>query len=381
MITLKANKDNLYRGTVGAAHRAASDLVMEQTWNNDPAAKVCYLYDIFHDDSPDLNSGMSYVRTKKTKIDARYIVTQHGSLSKDQVEYHVMFKPSVELEFSNEFLPYYIESFGHHAEFPIGLYMDIPDNRGVYRRWMICSRDYELDYVKYSVLPCNYRFSWIIDDKTYQMWGIARLRNSYNSGIWKENITQTVENQDQMWLPINKYSKLIKYNQRLIVSEDLPEPITWKVSKLEALHPFGVFKITLAQDKFNATTDKFIDGFWYADYERQYIAKETAEDTTYEVTLAPSSGVYDIRVGEYTKRITCTIMDVKSGLDITNQDHSYLWTFTVNGIDISGELSPVINNNIVTLSLKNEDYIGETMVVSVSVDNKNSCSIELEVIA
>ena len=111
MITLKANKINLNGGVVGTAHRAASDLVMEQTWYNDPAAKICYIYDYFHDDSPDLNSGMKYVRTKKTKIDARYIVTQHGSLSKDQVEYHVMFKPSVEAEFSNEFLPYYKESF------------------------------------------------------------------------------------------------------------------------------------------------------------------------------------------------------------------------------------------------------------------------------
>lgn len=139
-----------------------------------------------------------------------------------------------------------------------------------------------------------------------------------------------------MWLPINKYSKRIQYNQRLIVSEDLPEPITWKVSKLEALHPFGVFKITLAQDKFNEATDKFIDGFWYADYERQYIAKEPVEDTPYDVTLTPSSGTYNIRVGEYTKRITCTIME--RGFDVTNQDHSYLWTFTINGVDVSGEL-------------------------------------------
>lgn len=237
--------------------------IFNQTFDEDMAYRLCYIYDYAHDDAPDKAVGMEYGRTTKTPIDTKYLVTQYGSLSKDQVEYHLVFR------YGQKPVPYYVDSFGRNAEFPIGMYIDIPDENDVYRKWMICSRDREPDFIKYSVLPCNYYLHWVTHDgKLRKMWSIARLRNSYNSGIWNDYRMTTVENQDQVWLPRNAISNQLFYDDRFVISDMIPEPIVWKISKVENIHPFGINKLTLAQDMFNKDTDyvNWETGEMYADY-------------------------------------------------------------------------------------------------------------------
>ena len=115
--------------------------IFNQTFDEDAAYRQCYIYDYEHDDHKDMAQGMSHDGSSKTVIDTKYLVTQYGSLSKDQVEYHLVFR------YGQEPLSYYSESFGKNAEFPIGLYVDVPDENGVYRRWMICSRDVMNDQI------------------------------------------------------------------------------------------------------------------------------------------------------------------------------------------------------------------------------------------
>ncbi len=58
MITFRDNANRLLNGAQNSAHAAATDMVLEQTWGRAINDKVCYLYDYWHDDSPDLNMGM-----------------------------------------------------------------------------------------------------------------------------------------------------------------------------------------------------------------------------------------------------------------------------------------------------------------------------------
>lgn len=76
-----------------------------------------------------------------------------------------------------------------------------------------------------------------------------------------------MENQDQIWLPMNEITNLLYYDQRFIIcTQSMETPITWTVSKVENIHPFGIQKLTLSQAKFDPRTDKKVDGWWYADY-------------------------------------------------------------------------------------------------------------------
>lgn len=380
MITLSDNKTLLKNGIQGKAHEAQSDMVLDATWGRNGSDKVAYIYDYFHDDQPDLAVGMTYSQyTTKTKIDIRYNLTAKASISKDQNESHIMFRPSVERKLSNTWpLDYYPTSFGRNAEFPIGCYIDIPDNRNVYRKWLICDRTFSESYVYYLILPCNYRYTWVKDDTTYSMWGVAKVQNSYNSGQWRANITTIVENQDLGWLPNNKLTQTIFYDTRFAISDNIPEPIVWKCSKVSTVHPFGLYKLTFYQDRFNADTDKFIDGYWYCDYTRQNISKERVDQKTRVIKIIPGSGQYNIRSGPYSKSLIATV--IEDGIDVTEKIHDYSWRCYLGDEDITGQLTPEYEDNKITLHMTSYDYIGETLRVEVAADG-HTCSIELEVIA
>lgn len=150
--------------TIGQQLKQMSDMAMEETWGNNIQSKVCYIYDYYHDDQPDKKDHMTYERTTKTRIDAKFIVKSYQSIDKDQVDYYIQFKPSQPVEFTkNDQLYYYEQDFRrkYGAEFPTGLYCDIPDEKGVYRKWMIILSEPANQFTKYLVLPINYNFMWI----------------------------------------------------------------------------------------------------------------------------------------------------------------------------------------------------------------------------
>lgn len=173
-------------GTVAQQIKQSSDQIMEDTWWNDPQSKTCYIYDYFHDDQPDKADHMTYEYTTKTRIDAKFIIKSYQSIDKDQVEYYLQFRPSEKVEFESKDELYYFEKdyrkrYGNQ-EFPVGMYVDIPDDRGVYRKWMVCSVERANQFPKYLILPINYRLMWIErkDGKRIKrkMWGCLRLQSS-----------------------------------------------------------------------------------------------------------------------------------------------------------------------------------------------------------
>lgn len=351
--------------TPGEARKKHADEIMEMTWNNDIQSKVCYIYDYEHDDMPTMCTNITHENTTKTKIDAKFIVTQYNTLSKDQVEYHLMFKPSQKLSFEpNDNLYYYETNYRkkYHAEFPIGLYIDIPNDRGEYNKWLICSKDYGNQFIKYSILPCNYYLHWIDNNGNNRikkrMWCVSRTQNSYNSGLWTDYITTSVQNQNIVWLPMCPYTETIYYtyingdynNQRLIISAPIEQPITWKVSKVDNYQPFGIQKITVAQDRFNPHTDyvNLETGEMYADY---YSSAVTPVDTDMVNTNTCSIKVNSakIKVGGSYKLLTALFYD-NNGTDITNDITNIQWNFSIEG--------NVLNNDLLgTLSTNNSNQI------------------------
>lgn len=176
---------------IGQQAKYNSDLAMEYTWDNDLQSKICYIYDQEHDDDPDLEYGFDYRISKKHKIKAKFIITQYSTLSKDQVEYHLMFLPSEKMFFDeHDDLYWYEKNYRkqYGMQYPVGLYIDIPDEKNIYRRWLICSKEIGNQFEKYSILPCDYRFQWIdvVNGKKIkkQSWGCTRSMNSYTAGFF-----------------------------------------------------------------------------------------------------------------------------------------------------------------------------------------------------
>ena len=237
MLNLDNYSSILSATTPGKKHFDQAKMIVERTWNNDPEVKDCYIYDYFHDDDNQrkYNNGIviDTVTTHKTKIECKFVVLQYPTVTTDLVEYGVQFRPSQEC-----CLDYYNTSYKnpYGMEFPIGMYIDIPDEKGNYRKWLICIRDLDVEFITYHVVPCNYYFHWIKNGFVRKMWGAARIRNNYNSGIETGTMTQKPDNQDQLWVPKNTVSDELFYDDRLIVSDVRKEPFVWTITKPNTLH-------------------------------------------------------------------------------------------------------------------------------------------------
>lgn len=378
--------------TVGQIVKEQSDFLMEDTWWNDPQSKVCYIYDYKHDDQPNLNKGMTYETTDKCKIDAKFIVAKYQTISGDQIEYHILFRPSQKRNFSEEDELFYYEEeyvFYYRSEFPIGLYIDIPDDQGIYRKYLIVGQELANQFVKFFVLPCNYKLCWIenVDNKRIkrQMWSCLRNQNSYTSGVWNGDRLVSLDNVNQIWLPMNSITERIHYisednenNQRLIISTLSPNPSVWQVSKVQDLNPLGILKLTYKQTVFDEHTD-FIDwqtGEMYADYYVNDIAPTDEPVQPLSVTSKIVASNNYIKIGGSYKLLTVIFTDEDQN-DVTDNYMEKMspsnWSCFVGEQDItSSELitwkSESDNNKIKIKFNKDMSYLTKILTVQCSVD-------------
>ena len=339
--------------TIGQIRKEESDFLMEQTWDGDLQSKPCYIYDFYHDDKPWLAEDITHENTTKTKIDAKFIVTKYSSIDKDQVEYHLQFRPSQPVRFTEDDELYYYETDykkRYSTQFPIGLFVDIPDEKNVYRKWLIVAKEEGNQFLKYSVLPCDYYLHWIEVNGTERikrkMWCVSRAMNSYTSGRWIDRYMLGLDDIQKIWIPINPITEQLSYieenkNKRLVLSALIKKPHVWQISKVENTKPLGIIKITLDQDSWDEHTDyvNLETGEMYADY---YTSDITPTDPT-EPTPTPSSNystitasTSTIKIGGSYKTLTATVFD-ESGTDITDtySDADFEWYCSVDGTDLT----------------------------------------------
>lgn len=410
--------------TLGESLKVKSDLIMEDSWWNDPQSKVAYIYDYFHDDQPELNYGMSYDNTTKTRIDIKYIVTEKGSLSKDTPSVKIQFKPSTKLHYSEEDDLYYLEErmkrYGA-TDCYIGAYIDIPNENGIYHKYMICLSDvYNNQFQKYFVLPCNYKLQWISREGNKRvknnMWCVLRSQSSYNSGLWVDHITATRENQEILFIPTNSISDTIWYksndnnnNQRLIVDVPCENPNVWQVSKVEKVNVRLRTKITLYQHEFDPHMDyieKDDDGNiigMYADYYSSNIEPidtnvvDSNEDddfdsfdefNSYDGVCELSASNNKLKIGGSYKLITASIADEDQ--DDEFMDYSfvtYKWSFFIDDVNVTDtDLITVLeqtDNNKIKIKFKNDKtYLGKILTVKCIASNAGaSGSIDFELVS
>ena len=183
-----------YNNTVGRIHKFDSDYIMEETWDNDISAMTGYLYDWYHDENKTELNDMCICN--KVPIDIKFLRNSSATMAKDAVTYHLQLRPSQECN-----VDYYPEVFGNRygAYFPMGLYIDIPDSKDRYNRWLVVApANYDdPQFPTFELLRCDFIFQYIYEGKKYNMAGVLRSQNSYNSGL-----TQLRINLSNCWKPL-----------------------------------------------------------------------------------------------------------------------------------------------------------------------------------
>ena len=392
-----ANAKNNGAKTIGQIYKEQSDFLMEKTFWNDPQSKVCYIYDYFHDDQPDKNVGMTYENTTKTKIDVKFIVKTYQSIDKDQVEYYIQFKPSQKTRFEEGDELYYFETdykrkYGVQ-DFPIGMMIDIPDDTGLYHKWLICSKEPANQFVKYLVLPCNYFLHWVENDgqNRYKrsMWVVLRNQNSYTIGTYTDRYFTRPDNQQKLWVSLNSITENFWYNDeenktmRLVVSAPTKNVLIWSVTKIENAQPIGIQKLTLYQTQWNEHTDNWADDGYgnYVPYANYY--DSNIEPTDPDIPSPTPSTIYGkitaststIKVGGSYKTLTLKLYDVDDN-EVTDNYSSatFDWTCYIKGNetdDLSDKVTWLNGSLFNQKKIKFADdrsYLNKILVIKCVVD-------------
>ena len=244
---------------MGQVLKNQSDVIMDATFTNDVAYRVCYLQNkgtIFPEQTL-----AGYKKAKSVfvgdevydmdelkgfePIDCKYLVKSYYSISGDTIDYYLQFRPN---------------AHGENPNIRVGAFVFIPDDLGVYNLWLIVARDDKPQFPQFYVLRCDFLAKWYISEEdvvqydgihvdigTYYSWAVARIQSSYNSGIWTDYSTTVVENQKKLWFPTNYDTQTITYNKHITMSNNPLRRTAWEVTKVIDTEPIGLTKITLAQ--------------------------------------------------------------------------------------------------------------------------------------
>ena len=370
--------------TNGEAHKIESDMVMEETWYDDIQTRTAYFYDYEHDAHPRQFEGLSPMDDlDKVPITIKYIENSSQTLSKDAVSYHIMFQPSQDLSVVDYYKTNYEERWG--ATFPCGLYVDIPDYRGVYNRWLVVgmAQSNNAQFPTYEILRVNYLFTWVFNRVKYQMAGVQRNQNSYSNGIWTDWVFTTPNDVIKFYLPMNEVTSKLTYNQRLIVdtkidvaSGDIPR--VWQISKVSRTTPHGIGIYTGDQDVWDPNRD-------YIEYEVEgdpstiigmyadYYGENTPEDFLDEPDVDPNKHIemmftgvsQSIKVGGSSKKITAQFFVGEEQI----LPDAGVWSYEVDGVDASHMIIEDFNTlDINQVRIKFKDYDDSTGVKYTGTD-------------
>lgn len=349
MLSFNDYKNKYTVDTIGQQLKQMSDEVMQETFDNGIATRQCYIYDYYHDDQADMEYGYNPALSKtKVPVKLKFIVKTYKSMAKDDPEYHIMFEPDVWNSMSCK-PDWFVKNYQKLGiEFPVGLYCDIPDDRGVYHRWLVMYLEYANQFVKCGVLRCNHKFQWIEDDGVYrhkrQVWGINASQSSYTSGEWLDHKTITYDNQDKFYLPYNMETVGLRHGVRLCISMLRKEPLTYRITKVDDTTPKGNIIFTVKQDKYEPEHDYVqLDpnahdyGDMYPDYWSSNVLPEKDEkDTLYKkYRLSIEAPNYNIKLGN-TKVLTAKIYDAENN-DITDvyKNSECLWDFKMEDVNLN----------------------------------------------
>jgi hypothetical protein len=333
---------------------------------------------------------MTYDHTTKTRIDAKFIVKSYQSLDKDRVEYYLQFRPSQKIEFDEGDELYYFETdyrrkYGN--EFPIGMMCDIPDDNGIYHKWLICEKEIANQFPKYLVLPVNYYLTWVErngqDRVLREMWCVLRSQQSYTIGQYTGYTFTHPDNQNKLWVGLNSITAKFWYNtdedktMRLVVSAKTDNPLIWSVTKIENTQPLGIQKLTLYQTSWNEHTDyikRDEDGniiAMYADYYNADSSSVPTDPSTPNITTTNYSKITaatsTIKIAGSYKTLTAKIYN-ESDTEITD-NYTYAdfkWTCSVGDEDLTDTVTWLNTSTFNQIKLKFTDdrnYLGKTLVV------------------
>lgn len=343
-----------YRGkNMSEMLRMQSNMVIEQTWDRDPNARKVYVVKV--------DSGLPEVTAEHELIDVKFNVQTYANITSDEPSYLLQFRHGEEKR---------------HPEIGIGSYVYMEDEDHEWKWWLICSLDERPQFRQYHILETNWTLGWVFERKIYHCLGVQRFQNSYNSGSWDLDRTTTVDNITSIWLPSNPETRLINYNQRVLISDPQRQiPIAWMVSKYEDTIPLGLIKLKFTQELFDPTHDN--TELMLANYYDSPITPDIETELKSTATITYSGTKPTIKVGGSWKTFTPIFSD--ESVTVSK------WIISDENGEVSGNTENYTieydsDNKLKLKVARNYNLIGKVLTIRVVGSDGSAAEIQIEVI-
>ena len=328
-----------YDGEVRNNH---AQKIMKESFLRDSATRPVYVKWV--------NSGLPSITDDDKTVYAKFNVKSYYTITCDDVAYL--------LQFQNE-------DVKTNENIRIGSYVYIPNELGEMEWWLIVHFDDRPLFRQFSILKCTWTYRWVsqVDGKRviHECLGCPRKQNSYNSGVWLDYTTQTVENQDVVWMPTNEDTKTIIYDTRFLKSSpNRYPPIAWKVSKIEDAIPDGISKFTMTQEMFDAEKDNA--NLMVADYYSGTITPQLNNSSQNSLKIV-YSGQCGVRAGGGYKKFTAKSRVNGELIDVNGE---VAWDVIIADKNKDKILHTTNGSVLKVKCLPYYDLIGETFVIKAS---------------
>lgn len=344
----------------GDARRRNAQKIMDASWMRDAATKPVYVKWV--------NSGLPVIDDDDAPVYAKFNVKSYHNITGDEIAYLLQFR---------------LDDILANKNIRIGSYVQMPNEMDEPEWWLIVHLDDRTQFRQFSILKCTWIYKWVsmVDGQrvVHQCLGAPRKQNSYNSGVWLDHITQTVENQEVMWLPTNEDTKTIVYDTKFLKSSHgRYPPLRWTITKIEDTATDGISRFTMAQDQFDPSRDNA--ELMIANYYESYVEPEVLESEetpTFSDLEIVCSGKASVRAGGGFKKFTLKeridgkLVDITSDVD---------WNIDFADGDIA-KLEGQKNGHIFKVKCLNDySLIGKTFIVT-ATSKHSSKSIIVEVVS
>lgn len=346
-------------GYEGDARRRNAQKIMDASWMCDPATKPVYVKWV--------DSGLPLIDDDDAPVYAKYNVKSYHNITGDSVAYLLQFR---------------LEDMRDNPNIKVGSYVSIPNEMGESEWWLIVHFDDRTQFRQFSILKCTWTYKWVsrIDGKRviHQCLGAPRKQNSYNSGVWLDYTTQTVENQEVLWLPTNDDTKTILYDTKFLKSSPgRYPPLRWTITKVEDTATEGISKFTLAQDLFDPAKDNA--ELMIANYYESYVepeAPEIEEVPTMSDLEIVYYGLPAVRAGGGYKKFT---LKQRVNDKLVDVEDLVEWNVSFKNENNNSKIECPENGNPIKIKCINDySLIKETFILT-ATSNNSSKSIIVEV--
>ena len=333
--------------------RMQSNMVIEQTWNNDPNARQVYVVKV--------TRGLPMVTDKHELVDVKFNVDTYQKVGSDEPAYHLQFRHGAEKR---------------NPDIGVGSYVYMEDEDGEWKWWMIVSFDERPQFRQYHIIECNWKFGWVVDGKIYYHLGI--LRNGSSTREVDENSYTSVVNGNMIcWMVTNVETQTIGHDQRFLISDAgrMP-PLCYSVATISDSMPVGITKFVMSQstfDQIHDSADLMLAGYFTDGVEP--VEPDIEQEFAGTAIISYSGTKPTIKVGGSSKTFT-PVFSVE-GTTVVQ------WLVSDENGDVSGDTNYTIERDGENLKIKvglNYNLIGTVLIVQLVGSDGSTAELSVEVI-